>query len=157
MSDQPRDWDKELADIDKAIARLPSQAAPPSAAGGGAAAPSKGGRQTGVAPGGKLGILTTWLRVGLGMALAIAITQWPYPSACGFNLVMYLGAIGVVAIAGLWSAVSSWRRRLGLGHILSLLVLLWGLVLSAREVLPRTGYARHVRTWTCATTGVEAR
>jgi hypothetical protein len=42
-------------------------------------------------------------------------------------------------------------------HTLSLLVLLWGLVLAAREVLPRTGYARHVRTWSCPSGAVEAR
>lgn len=155
MSDQQRDWDKELADIDKAIARLPSQAAAP-AAGSAGSAPAAG-RPTGVATGGKLATLTTWLRVGLGLTLAIGITQWPYPSACGFNLVMYLGAIGAVALAGLWSAVSSWRRRLAVAHTLSLLVLLWGLVLAAREILPRTGYARDARTWSCAAGGVEAR
>ena len=155
MSEQPRDWDKELADSDKAIARLPSQGPAPSKAGG-VAAPAAAGRPMAVAAGGKLAVFTTWLRVGLGVALAVGITQWPYPSACGLNLIMYLGAIGVVAVAGLWSSVSSWRRRLGVAHVLSLLVLLWGLVLAAREVLPRTGYARHQRTWSCPTGGVEA-
>jgi len=100
--------------------------------------------------------LTTWLRVLLGLVLAVAITQWPYKAACGFNLAMYLGAIATVVVAGLWSAVSSWQRRLGLAHLLSLGVLGWGLVLGAREILPRTGYAREVRTWTY-TTEVEAR
>jgi hypothetical protein len=152
MSDQPRDWDKELADIDKVIARMPAQGQPPAAPG---AAPV-GPRPMDAAPGGKLLAFTTWLRVGLGLALAVGITQWPYPSACGLNLIVYLGAIGVVAIAGLWSSVSSWRRRMGLAHALSLLVLLWGLVLGAREILPRTGYARHVRTWSCPAGGVEA-
>jgi hypothetical protein len=156
MSDQPRDWDKELADIDKAIARLPSKGpAPAQAQSGGGSAPSAG-RPMAVATGGKLAVFTTWLRVGLGVALAVGITQWPYASACGFNLIMYLGAISVVTIAGLWSSISSWRRRLGVAHTLSLLVLLWGLLLAAREVLPRTGYARHQRTWSCPAGGVEA-
>lgn len=153
---EPRDWDKELAAIDKVIARGP-------ATGGGGAAPvpaERGGgapaRIGGPAGSGRFGALTTWLRVLLGLVLAVAITQWPYKTACGVNLAMYLGAIATVVVAGLWSAVSSWQRRLGLAHLLSLGVLAWGLVLGAREVLPRTGYAREVRTWTC-TTEVEAR
>jgi hypothetical protein len=64
---------------------------------------------------------------------------------------MYLGAIATVIVAGLWSAVSSWNRRLGFAHFLSLLVLLWGITLAAREILPRSGYARELRTWSCPT------
>jgi len=154
MSDQPRDWDKELADIDKAIARLPSQGQAPAPRGG---APVGAPRAGELPAAGRMATFTTWLRVGLGLALAVGITQWPYPSACGFNLAVYLSAITVVTVAGLWSSVSSWRRRLGLAHTLSLLVLLWGLILAAREVLPRTGYAKHVRTWSCpASAPVEA-
>lgn len=154
MSDQPRDWDKELADIDKVIARMPAQGQAP-AAGGGPSAPVPA-RPPADSSGGKLAAFTTWLRVGLGLALAVGITQWPYASACGLNLIVYLGAISTVAVAGLWSSISSWRRRMGLAHTLSLLVLVWGLVLAAREVLPRTGYARQVRTWSCPAGGVEA-
>lgn len=153
MSDQPRDWDKELADIDKVIAKMPSQGAAPASS---APAAVPAGRPAApAAGGGRLALFTTWLRVALGVALAVGITQWPYASACGLNLMVYLGAIGVVIVAGLWSSVSSWRRRLGLAHTLSLLVLLWGLLLAAREVLPRVGYAKHVRTWSCPAGAVE--
>ncbi len=154
MSDQPRDWDKELAAIDKVIARQP--------AGSGAAAPtgrppeSPGRAAPPAAPsGGRLAVLTTWLRVGLGLTLAVGITQWPYANACGLNLAVYLGAIVTVVVAGVWSAFSSWHRRLGFAHFLSLTVMLWGLFLAAREVLPRVGYALEARHWTCST-GVEA-
>jgi hypothetical protein len=41
----------------------------------------------------------------------------------------------------MWSAVGTWRHRLGLAHVASLLVVIWGMVLGAREVLPRIGYA----------------
>lgn len=154
MSNQPpRDWDKELADIDKVIARMPSQKPVP-AIGAPAAVPA--GRPEAPVGGGRLAVFTTWLRVTLGVALAVGITQWPYASACGLNLVVYLGAIGVVILAGLWSSISSWRRRLGVAHTLSLLVLLWGLLLAAREVLPRAGYARQARTWSCPAGTVEA-
>ena len=154
MSEQPRDWDKELAAIDKVIAKQPVGSAAPAPATARrstpAATPAPGG-----GGGGKLATFTTWLRVLLGLALAVGITQWPYANACGFNLAVYLGAIATVVVAGLWSSITSWQRRLGLAHFLSLAVLLWGLVLAAREVLPRVGYARVARTWTC-TTGVEA-
>jgi hypothetical protein len=150
VSDQPRDWDKEMAEIDKAIARSPTQ--PPVPAGGALSLPARGGA---VATGGRLATLTTWFRTLLGLALAVGMTQWPYPNACGFNLAVYLGAILAVTVAGLWSSVTSWQRRLGLAHIVSLLVLLWGLVLAAREVLPRVGYAREGRTWTCPVAGPE--
>jgi hypothetical protein len=153
MSDQPRDWDKELAAIDKVIARQP--------AGGGTPAPVPAGRATpptaasAAGGGGRLAVFTTWLRVGLGLLLAVGITQWPYANACGLNLAVYLGAIATVIVAGLWSSVSSWHRRLGTAHFLSLAVLVWGLLLAAREVLPRVGYARQARTWTC-TAGIES-
>ena len=144
----PRDWDKEMADIDKVIAKgggVPSAGNAPVAripSGGGAALAGGGGR---------FAVATTWFRVILGLLLAVGISQWPYSNACGLNLAMYLGAIATVIVAGLWSSVSSWNRRLGFAHFLSLLVLLWGITLAAREVLPRTGYARQMRTWSCPT------
>ncbi|HXG45968.1 MAG TPA: hypothetical protein VNJ71_14545 [Gemmatimonadales bacterium] len=143
MSEPPRDWDKELAEIDRMIARMPARSASEGTPAPRAPAP-------GPPPGGsKFGVFTTWLRVVLGLLLAVGITQWPYPNACGLNLAVYLGAIGGVVVAGLWSAVTSWQRRLGWAHTLSLLVVLWGLVLLAREVLPRTGYARTTAAWWC--------
>ncbi|MDH4348269.1 MAG: hypothetical protein OEW17_05650 [Gemmatimonadota bacterium] len=142
MTDQPRDWDKELAAIDRVMARSPEKA-------GGALPAEAPGRVPAAA--GRFGALGTWLRVLLGAALAIGITQWPYPSACGVNLMVYGTTIMLVIVAGTWSALSSWRRHLGLAHLISLAVLFWGLVLAAREVLPRVGYARDARTWVCAT------
>ncbi len=143
MTEPPRDWDRELAKIDQMIARMPAPKAPALASG---AEPAPGPPPAGRS---RFGAVTTWLRVGLGLLLAVGITQWPYPSACGLNLAVYLGAIGGVVIAGVWSAVTSWQRRLGWAHTLSLLVALWGLVLLAREVLPRIGYARATAHWFC--------
>jgi hypothetical protein len=141
MSEQPRDWDRELAEIDKVMARTPAQPD--------ATAARRTGTTAVESTGGRMAAFTTWLRVTLGLLLAVGITQWPYASACGLNLVVFLGAIATVIVAGVWSGVSSWHRRLGLAHFLSLAVLLWGLVLAAREVLPRVGYAKAVRTWSC--------
>ena len=143
MSEQPRDWDKELAEIDKVMARMPAAAPAPAKAP--AAAP---GRVPAVAS--RFGVLGTWLRVLLGAALAVGITQWPYPTACGVNLIVYGTVILLVILAGAWSAVSSWSRQLGVAHVISLVVLFWGLVLAAREVLPRVGYASESRIWSCS-------
>jgi hypothetical protein len=148
-----RDWDKELADIDKIIAKTPpAQLAAQSGGGPPAPASSPGAparAPAGSVPVGRKAALSTWLRVLLGVALAAGMTQWPYFHACGPALFLYLGSIGVVGLAGLWGAVSSWRRRMGLAHTISLLVLLAGGVLAASEVLPRIGYSKRTATWFC--------
>ena len=40
------------------------------------------------------------------------------------------------------ASVWTWRHRAARAHVLSLLLVLWGLVLGAIEVLPRVGYAK---------------
>lgn len=145
----PRDWDKELAAIDKAIDRLPAggaSAPPPTAAKGAPAAPARRADAP-VARAGRTG--TTWLRVVLVLALAAAMPFWPYAHRCGINLFLYLGAAAFVVLAGVWGAARAWHSRLGLAHVLSLLSVLWGLGLVASEVLPRIGYAAASLPWTC--------
>jgi hypothetical protein len=143
--DGPRDWDKELAAIDKVIASGGAAApAPVPARTGGGAAPAP--RAPGAAPPGSL---ATWLRLGLALLLGAGITQWPYTHGCGLPLFAYLGAIGTVLVASFWSMVSSWRSRSGLAHFLSIGLLFWGTFLGAREVLPRVGYAREQAAWFC--------
>ena len=146
MTGPPRNWDKELAQIDKIMAKAPTSS--PVASGGPVPVPRSGGPPL-VAPAGGKGAFSTWLRVLLAVVLAGAMTQWPYGNRCGIPLFLYLGSAGVVALAGLWSGVTSWRRRLGLAHGISLLVLLWGLILAAAVVLPRIGYAKATATWFC--------
>ena len=141
MSDQPRDWDKELAAIDKAMAKAPAPVAGAPAATRGPALPAAVPKRAAVA---------TWLRVLLGLTLAGAMTQWPYAHQCGVELYFYLAAALTVIVAGVWSGISSWYRRLGWAHTLSLLVVLWGIFLASREVLPRVGYAKHIAYWVCS-------
>jgi len=149
MSEQPRDWDKELAEIDKVMARMPAAAPRKAPAGTAEKASAEAPGRVPVAVS-RFGVLGTWLRVLLGALLAIGITQWPYPTACGVNLAVYGTVILLVILAGAWSAVSSWRRQLGVAHVIAILVLIWGLVLAAREILPRVGYASEARNWSCA-------
>jgi hypothetical protein len=150
----PRDWDKELAQIDKLIASGSGGQQPPAPAPGAAApAARKGGGAPAAGPpaaeGRSRAAFVTWVRLLLGLLVGIGITQWPYQRACGVLLLGYLVAVAGVIVAGLWSALSSWRSRSSLAHVLSLGLLAWGGVLGAREVLPRVGYAKAGATWMC--------
>jgi hypothetical protein len=102
----------------------------------------------------------TWgafLRLALATALGIGILFWPYPKQCGVELGGYLVAVSAVTIGGLWSSVWTWRHRTARAHVLSLLLVVWGLLLGALEVLPRIGYARPDAArplgWSCQAPG----
>jgi len=145
----PRDWDKELAEIDKLIASGGGNAPPAKA--GAAPSPRTPGR-TGAAPAGtgdRRAGLFLWLRLLLALALGGAMTQWPYTHGCGLPLYGYLAGVGVVIVASFWTMVGSWRTRSAFAHFLSIALLLWGVSLAAREVLPRVGYAKQAATWAC--------
>jgi hypothetical protein len=144
MSDQPRDWDKELANIDRVMAKQ-SGSAPPVAPGRPAAVPSAA-----PVPARRRSVALTWFWVILGIALAVALPIWPYDNGCGIRLFFFLGAIGITAIVGVLAALASWSHRRGFAHLLSLVVIGWAGVLAAREVLPRIGYAKQSSTWSCA-------
>ncbi len=144
----PRDWDKELAAIDKIIASGGGDAPPPVRAGSGGAARGPG-RPSAAAPD-RRATLFTWLRLGLALSLGAAMTQWPYVHGCGWPLYAYLAAVITVLVASFWSLLSSWRSRSALAHFLSIGLLFWGAVLGAREVLPRIGYAKTPASWTCS-------
>ena len=75
----------------------------------------------------------------LATAAAVAATPvvWPYGWRCGIELGVYLGLVAFVVLSGLWAARASWRHRAGFSHVLSLLLVLWGLGLGAWQVLPR--------------------
>jgi hypothetical protein len=50
---------------------------------------------------------------------------------------------------GVLGAFAGWSHRQGLALVLSLLVILWAGLMAAREILPRAGYAKAAREWTC--------
>jgi len=157
VADKPkeRDWDKELREVDRLIAKNLPQADPslgrnapvPHAAHGGAAHASPGhALPAGRASAGQW--LGTWVRVGLGLLIGIGMTQWPYTHGCGIRLGFYLIGVAAVITTGVWSSLSSWRRRLGVAHLLSQVLIVWGALLAAREFVPRVG-AKAVATWLC--------
>jgi hypothetical protein len=132
----PRDWDKELAAVDRAIERAPlSPSAPTRTAV--ALTPLRGSAAR------------AWARLALVVALGAALPFWPYARGCGVGLLLYLGAVAVLLAAGTWAATHAWRYRRAAAHVLALAAIGWGAGLAAREVLPRIGYARVTATWAC--------
>ncbi len=148
MSQPPRDWDKELAAIDRVMATTPA-AQPPATAAPRAPAPPADRLPAPVPGVGPRQRMATWGRVLVTVALAVALPFWPYGRACGLDLALYGVAVAVTGLSGLWAARSAWARRQGFAHVLALLVLTWSLALAARELLPRTGYAKQPASWRC--------
>jgi hypothetical protein len=156
------DWDKELAKIDKQLASMsdadlvaePARPALPAGTGARPVAPRQAAAAAAPSPGGgKYATLGLYARFGLSVALGVGMMFWPYDAKCGPGLALYLGAVGAVIVSGIWSAVWSWRHRAARLHVLSLLILTWGLVLGGLDILPRIGYAKpnllHPATWAC--------
>lgn len=147
------------AEVNRLLKQLPG--ADPTLRGSGPSSRPVSGIRPGVvtAPGGaavserreptardKLGV---WLRVGLAVVAGAVMTQWPYAHPCGLSLYLYLAAVAAVIVAGGWGSVSSWKLRMGVAHVTSLMVIFWGVVLAAQQVLPRIGYAAAAATWRC--------
>lgn len=151
----PRDWDKEMADIDRLLA-ADKPATPNPAPGGGALARSGGPppsapvhRGSGVVsrPRDAVGV---WLKVLLGALGGTALLYWPYGKSCGPYLYGYLVGVLAVVAAGIWAMRAAWTHRRGWALVVGILVFLLGAGLAAAEILPRIGYAVVAHTWTCS-------
>jgi hypothetical protein len=101
-------------------------------------------------------IIAAWFRLLLALSLGITMAGWPYLRSCGLPLLGYLASVFTVLLAGCWAAKAAWRYRLALAHVLSLLVILYGLTLTVAELLPRTGYAMQHASWQCAEAGSDS-
>jgi len=154
MSD--RNWEQELAKIDKQLAsvsdeELLAQRAQQAAAQGAPLATdgTKGAAPTAKAVGSVVAAKSVpsgrswiaWAQLSVAIAAGVGLWFWPWTTRCGLNAMTFTAATGGVTLLGLWSAVGSWRHRQAYAHVLSFAVMMWGLVLGAREVLPRMGYA----------------
>jgi hypothetical protein len=139
-----RNWDKEMAKIDKQLESVSDAQLFPEKVGAPAA------QRAAVAA--ERASTKSWpaiLRLVLSSALGIGVLFWPYANRCGPGLAGYLAVVSVVVASGVWSSVWTWRHRTGRAHALSILLIVWGLVLSTAEVLPRTGYAKQTLPWSC--------
>lgn len=153
----PRDWDKELAEIDKLMQVEPRSAPPqapvataarteptPTRTDGGRA--NADGRANAAARARPIAI---WAVALLGVLGAAALAVWPYDKACNLPLGIYL--VGVLAVFGasVWTMRLGWATRRGAVLIIGMITMVAALALAALEVLPRTGYAKVAATWTC--------
>ena len=148
-----RDWDKEMR---RWTASLPLPRGRPLAVGGHAPTLKKTAAAGGHANAACDPTGYEWLASRARRARPVdrrGLTQWPTRTPVCSRSSTALGGSG--SAAGIWSTLSSWKHRLGLAHLLSLLVIIWSLALAAREVLPRIGYARAQGVWICP--GVPAR
>ncbi len=147
-------WDKQLAQVDRALEGISDEALPPDdSARQPPPAARKARGQESREERYKTSTLGVMARLVLAVALGVGMLFWPYSARCGVGLFGYLGAASMVVVAGVWSSVWSWRHRSGQAHVLSLLLIVWGVILGATEILPRVGYAipdaQHPAIWMC--------
>ncbi len=153
-----RDWDRDLAKIDRQIgsmsdadllaaAQAEKVARKETALPAGDAFPTTA--RTARTPG-KWGV---YLRVAMSLTLAIGLLFWPYSTHCGAGLFGYLLAAFMTSVTGAWGGIFSWKVRMPVMHVLSILLFAWGAVMGSMEILPRIGYAvaseSHPATWFC--------
>jgi hypothetical protein len=142
------DWDQELKKIDRQLESLSDEELISSSS---AKTPVERAKVKAMQR--ETTTLGVFLRLLLAVALAVGVLFWPYAARCGLGLFAYLGVTLVVMGAGVWTSIWTWRHRSAKAHLLSLLLVLWGTVLAAVEVLPRVGYAkpdaRHPAVWMC--------
>jgi hypothetical protein len=143
-----RNWDSELKKIDRRLESVSDEAllpAPRDASPAAQARVAEERRSTNT--------FGVFARLTLSVLLGVGMLFWPYAARCGVGLAAYLGATAAVVAGGVWSSVWTWRHRSGRAHTLALLIIVWGLVLAAIEVLPRVGYAtptpEHPAVWSC--------
>ncbi len=92
---------------------------------------------------------STWGRISVAALIAIGMLQWPYDHACGLELGYYLAAVAMVFVSAGWASAGSWKNRMPIAHSVSQILLLWGFILGAGQVLPRVGYTKDLATWRC--------
>jgi hypothetical protein len=72
--------------------------------------------------------------VGLGVVYSASMTFWPYPKTYLWGLVLYLLALGLVLVTGIWGARLTWQERLGSAHTVALGTVFWGIALVSAEL-----------------------
>ena len=94
-----------------------------------------------------------YFRLTLLLGLAVSIAAWPFDINCGATLLGYMAAVALLVVSGIWTAAATFTHQLPRRHLTVLLVICWGIVLGAAQVLPRIGYANPVpgraTTWSC--------
>ena len=143
-----RDWDSEMRKIDKQLESVSDEAMFPAKA---AKTPAQRSQVEAVQTG--TSTLGVFARLSLAVILGVAIVFWPYSARCGLGMAAYLASVATLVTAGAWASIWTWKHRAAKAHTLSLMLVLWGLILGAIDVLPRIGYAKptagHPVGWMC--------
>ncbi len=165
-----RDWERELADIDRRLGAVPNPADAPARSGAPVlpptpAEPARRTTEPPTTPPRSIGTpaptgrrswraqLALLFRLVLGVAAVAALIYWPYSTRCGVELGYYLGLVAALGLVGVATSTSAWRHRAAIIHLLGLAMLAGAITLGAREILPKVGYAipslAHPATWSC--------
>lgn len=138
--------------VDRLLAQLPGLQSQPTSSSG----KTRGGAQwsthtvtvgsSSMQPG---NVLAVWVRVLLALSLGVMMGAWPYPNSCGQPLAGYLAAVLTLALTSGWAATCAWKHRAALAHVVALIILFYGILLGAAELLPRVGYATQQAHWQC--------
>ena len=83
----------------------------------------------------RLLIIRAW--VTLGLLLSVSMPYWPYPKTYLLGMLLYLFAVALLVVAGVWSAKLTWDVRLGGAHTVSIGIVLWAIALVAAETMPQ--------------------
>jgi hypothetical protein len=86
------------------------------------------------------GTLSVRTFVGLGVLLSAAMPYWPYSHAWSWGLLLYVSAILLVVVTGIWGAKLTWDARLPAAHTVAVGTVIWGLGLLAAKAVPLIGY-----------------
>jgi hypothetical protein len=66
----------------------------------------------------------------------------------------YMSAIALLVVTGIWTMTATFTHRMPRRHVTAVLIVLWGLMLGAAQVLPRIGYANAApgrsTSWSCS-------
>ncbi len=143
-----KNWEEEMKKIDRQLESISDEALLPARS-----APTPAAKAVAVEKQASTRTLGVMLRLILTLALGVGILFWPYGTRCGLALFGYLASAGLITVAGVWSAVWTWRHRSPRGHAVALILTLWGAIIAASEILPRIGYAKPTEArpavWLC--------
>lgn len=88
----------------------------------------------------QLEVITARMFMVLGVVLSVAMVYWPYSHAHSWGLALYLFAVALVVVTGVWGSKLTWDARLGRSHVITIVTMIWGLTLAVITILPHLGF-----------------
>jgi hypothetical protein len=80
-------------------------------------------------------VAVTRMWVGLGALYSFSMTFWPYQRTYVLGLALYMLALGLLVVAGVWGARLSWDGRLGAAHTIAVGTVLWSITLATIQTV----------------------